>query len=207
METLQIFARAMNTAATAIYSNLSKTLSLPEDGKLENYHRPGVPSPDVIRLLKYHPQPIEERGASHTPHTDLGSLTFLFTRQPGLQVLAPNSDDWAWVQPMEGHAIINLGDGMSLLSNGLLHSCLHRVAPLPGRAAKTRYSFAYLMRAEDTTPMTALKSPLIRAADPTAPIYTSGEWIARKFGALRLGTHKKGDESTILTGNKTVLSN
>lgn len=204
MEVLKTFARAINSASTAIYTSLSKALDLPEDGTFEGFHRANVASPDIVRLLKYHAQPIEERGATHTPHTDLGSLTFLFTRQPGLQVLAPESKEWTWVQPKDKHAIVNLGDGMALLTNGFFHSCLHRVGPLPGRPSKTRYSFAYLMRAEDTTPMTGVKSALVPAADPNAPVYTSGEWIARKFNALRLGTHKKGDEVGILTGNKQV---
>ncbi|KAI9805949.1 MAG: hypothetical protein M1825_000563 [Sarcosagium campestre] len=204
-QTLQDFNSNMHVVIKAILSSLSTSLELAPDGRFEDFHRPHVPSPDIVRLLKYHAQPIEERGAAHTPHTDLGSLTILFTKQPGLQILAPGADHWAWVQPKAGYAVVNLGDGMSKLTNRYLHSCLHRVAPLPDRAMETRYSLAYLLRAEDRTPMTGLKSPWIPLADPDEEVVTSGEWIGRKFSALRLGTHETKTAGSVLTGQKHEL--
>ncbi|KAI9739819.1 MAG: hypothetical protein M1834_006540 [Cirrosporium novae-zelandiae] len=204
METLKAFANTVHAAAHAIFGSLSESLNLPQGEGFEDYHRTNMPSPDIIRLLKYHPQPIEERGVVHTPHTDLGSLTFLFTEQPGLQVLSPGADEWKYVAPRPGHAIINLGDMMGRLTNKYFHSCLHRVVPLPNKAMEMRYSFAYLMRAEDWTPMKGLKSDLISADDPNNEIITSGQWLQRKFGMLRLDTHKKGDD-WVLTGQKNAL--
>lgn len=188
-------------ASRIIYCSLSKTLRLDPTEGFENFHRPGISSPDLLRLLKYHPQPVSERGPPQTPHTDLGSLTFLFTRQPGLQVLPRGKQEWTYVAPKAGHAIINLGDGMSLLSNGLLQSCLHRVAPLPGAAFQTRYSFAYLQRAEDITPMIGLKSGLIPAHETKEAVFTSGEWLQRKFGMLRGATHTSA-EGWVLTSTE-----
>ena len=204
MDTLQDFARFISIATTSTLNSLSTSLELPQEENFMTYHRPSAASPDIIRLLKYHAQPLEERGVLHTPHTDLGSLTFLFTRQPGLQILAPDSDQWTWVEPKEGCAIVNLGDGMSLLTNRFLRSCLHRVGPLPDEAMPTRYSFAYLVRAEDQTPMTGLKCPLFPPLDPGKKVFTSGEWLKQKFQALRLNTRKE-NEDWILTGNRDDL--
>ncbi len=206
MSTLKAFTDSINDVSTVLLSTLSCSLGLPADEGLEKYHKPDTPSPDIIRLLKYHAQPAEELGICHTPHTDMGSLTFLFTRQPGLQVLSPVSGQWEWVQPITGCAIVNLGDGMSLLTNGYFHSCLHRVGPLPGRSMQLRYSFAYLQRAEEETPMTGLKSNLFPTRDPEAEVFTSGEWLQRKFGMLRLETHKN-DDSWVLTGRKNGVPN
>jgi isopenicillin N synthase-like dioxygenase len=204
MDALQDFARFISIATTSTLNSLSTSLELSQEENFMTYHRPSAASPDIIRLLKYHAQPLEERGVLHTPHTDLGSLTFLFTRQPGLQILAPDSDQWTWVEPKEGCAIVNLGDGMSLLTNGFLRSCLHRVGPLPDEAMPTRYSFAYLVRAEDQTPMTGLKCPLFPPLDPGKKVFTSGEWLKQKFQALRLNTRKE-NEDWILTGNREDL--
>lgn len=198
MSTLKTFTKGMNTITDSILGSLSKSLSLPADGTLESYHRPAVPSSDIVRFLKYHAQPASERGAAHTPHTDLGSLTILFTRQPGLQVLPPKSDQWYYVAPRADHAIVNLGDGMATLSNNLFHTCLHRVSPLPNRAMETRYSFAYLQRAEDTTPMTGVKSALIPEISQEK-VLTSSEWIQEKFRVLRLNT-RRDNEDWVLTG-------
>lgn len=204
MDLLQAFTREMNRATRTILSSLSRSLALPEGESLQDYHRPNVPSPDIIRLLKYHAQPAHERGPPHTPHTDLGTLTFLFTSQPGLQVLGPDAEQWAYVDPRPGCAVVNLGDGMSLLSSNLFHSCLHRVAPLPGRPMETRHSFAYLARAEDSTPMTGLRSDSIPATKSEDKVYTSAEWLRRKFEMLRLRTHDEKD-SWVLTGQRRIL--
>ncbi|GAB1210901.1 hypothetical protein ATERTT37_000011 [Aspergillus terreus] len=91
-------------------------------------HELTAPSLDIIRLLKYQPQPASEQVViPHAAHTDMGSLTFLFTRQLGLQIQCPGdgneAEDWRWVQPPRaGHAIVNLGDSLSLLTNGVLRS-------------------------------------------------------------------------------------
>ena len=206
MRTLEAFTIAINDVSTVLLSTLSHSLGLPADEGFEKFHKPDTPSPDIIRLLKYHAQPAEEHGICHTPHTDMGSLTFLFTRQPGLQVISPVSGQWEWVQPKADCAIVNLGDGMSLLTNGYLHSCLHRVGPLPGQSMPLRYSFAYLQRAEEKTLMTGLESNLFPAREPGVDVFTSGEWLQRKFGMLRLETHKN-DDSWVLTGQKNRVPN
>ncbi|KAJ6526397.1 hypothetical protein B0H19DRAFT_970626 [Mycena capillaripes] len=212
MPTLQQLSNAVAEAARVIFTSLSRALRLPPGRGFEDVHRASEPKPDVIRLLKYHAQPLAERGALNTPHTDLGSLTFLFASQAGLQVLQRSAsseldnskkyqqnNDWRWVEPRAGHVVVNLGDCMTVLSNGYLHSCLHLVAPPPGRAMPERYSFAYLMRAEDATVMTEMDSPLFPPAEEGRELYTSGEWIQRKFGMLR-GNVKKPNQDAILTG-------
>lgn len=201
MPSLRNFTLAISTAASTILHALSSNLLLQADENLNNVHRTHLPSPDLIRLLRYHSQPLSERGSSHVPHTDLGSMTFLFTKQYGLQILGAESQDWEWVQPREGHATVNIGDCLSLLTNKLLRSCRHRVSALPGQAMKERYSFAYFLRAEDETPMRAVKSPLVSevGGEEEEEVFTSGEWMKRKYAMLRKDTWKK-DSNWILTG-------
>ncbi|KAL9082734.1 MAG: hypothetical protein Q9165_008802 [Trypethelium subeluteriae] len=204
MSLLGEYFSKMLTATGAIHSSLSRALKLPVGQRFEDFHRPDQPSPCLLRLLKYHPQPIDERGPPQTPHTDLGSLTILFTKQPGLQVLPKGAQEWTFVEPKVGHAIVNIGDGMSMMTNGLFQSCLHRVSPLPDQCMQTRYSMAYLQRAEAHTRLTGIESPDIPAADNSNEIMTSGEWLNKKFGMLRAKTHVN-DETWILTGRKNGL--
>ena len=87
-----------------------------------------------------------------------------------------------------------------MLTGGLLHSCLHRVGPLPGQAMKERYSIAYLQRAEDDVKMKALSGIENRVVEEK-DVYTSREWLEKKFGMLRRDTWKEGAEGQrILTG-------
>lgn len=59
-------------------------------------------------------------------------------------------DDWPWVPPKSNHAIINLGDAMVKLTNGLFRSNVHRVDPPPSeQASATRFSLVYFSRPTD----------------------------------------------------------
>ena len=95
-----------------LLASLSTSLDLSQEDSLSARHRANVASPDIIRLLHYIPQPATETGHPQTPHTDLGSLTVLFTGSPGLQVLKPQSEEWAFVLPKPNCAVVNIGDGM-----------------------------------------------------------------------------------------------
>lgn len=97
-----------------ILSSLSSSLKLPPNASLTDLHRIDASSPDILRLLHYIAQPVSNTGVPQTPHTDLGSLTLLFTKTPGLQVLHPHSTEWAFVVPKRGCTVVNIGDGMSL---------------------------------------------------------------------------------------------
>jgi isopenicillin N synthase-like dioxygenase len=204
--TIKDFMSTCTDYSQIIFRLLSDALSLEPHERFESFHRPAHPSPDMVRLLKYHEHRVRPDApyVPQVPHTDLGSLTFLFAPSPGLQILRPGADEWAYVQPRAGHAVVNLGDALSMLTGGLLRSSLHRVGPLPGGDMPERYSFAFLMRPENEISMRPVKSPMITptqySSRESQPNYTSGEWIARKFGVLRAGTNKeKISEDWILT--------
>lgn len=203
METLKEFTYFINSTTQTITDNLSRSLELPETTNLKLFHRLSAPSPDIIRLLKYQELPIEQRGIPHAAHTDMGTLTFLFTQQAGLQIQSPGSDEWTWVLPKRGHAIVNLGDGMSLLTNHYLQSCVHRVGPLPNQAMPTRYSFAYMVRPENETKMTAPETRLIPERDADENVLTSSQWLEKKYSVLRLDS-RPADLHWMMTGQQKV---
>lgn len=201
-EKLDLLAAAiqhMYSMTHTIHSSLSRALSLPKGEVFEDFHHFHRPSPFLLRLLKYHAQPADERGPPGAAHTDLGSLTILFTKQPGLQVLMKGAKDWTYVDPKPGMAVVIIGDGMSMMTGGLLRSSLHRISPPAGGPMEVRYSFAYLQRAEEHAPLVALNSPLIPVNEKLGRVVTSGEWLRDKFGMLRANTHDK-EKQWILTG-------
>lgn len=108
------FCTGTNNVLTLLLSSLSASLNLSPENSLCNLHRADMASPDIVRLLHYLPQPPSETGDPQTPHTDLGSLTLLFTGSPGLQVLAPRRNQWEFVMPKPNCAVVNVGDGMYL---------------------------------------------------------------------------------------------
>ena len=160
------------------------------------------PSGAQLRFLRYPPQPVDDRRISLVPHTDFGSITILFNKLGGLQVLPPQANaTWSYVRPIPGHATVKLGDVMVKLTRGLLRSNVHRVTYAPGAQAEhPRYSLAYLARPEDKTIMNGLgkNSVIPRFAEGlTEPepeeeeVVTIEEWIVRRTEALKTETYKK----------------
>ncbi|KAL2853292.1 hypothetical protein BJY01DRAFT_79066 [Aspergillus pseudoustus] len=156
-KTLTSFIKSSHSMVTLILGLLNESLGLPQS-TLTNIHRLGAVSGDQVRFVKAPPQPVDDRRTALGEHTDFGSVTILFNRLGGLQVLPPGADaEWVYVRPLPGHAIVNLGDAMVKFTNGLFRSNIHRVVSPPGeQAACTRYSLVYFSRPEDDVPLRRL---------------------------------------------------
>lgn len=135
------YIRTCEHVVDVLLSRLSEVLGLDGDSHLLKTHFHDRPSDTILALLSYPGK------LTHQKHTDLGSLTVLFSDQWGLQVVAPKSGRWEWVEPRERDAVINVGDTLRFLTGKKLYSCVHRVVR-DGRASDEghRYSIAYLLR-------------------------------------------------------------
>lgn len=71
-----------------ILESLSQSLHLDPTKNLATHHRKGQVSPTVLGILKYLPYKVQIQGntVGHVPHTDIGSLSVVFSNVPGLQV-------------------------------------------------------------------------------------------------------------------------
>ena len=110
---LATFSTQTQEILALLLSSLSSSLNLSPSASLTELHRSNAHSLDILRLLHYLPQPPYETGVPQAAHTDLGSLTLLFSDLPGLQISLPGSKDWAFVVPRPDCAIVNVGDGTS----------------------------------------------------------------------------------------------
>ncbi|CAI7634726.1 unnamed protein product [Penicillium discolor] len=178
------FMQGSHAFVTLILDILNDQLALPKD-TLSNLHRQQAVSGDQVRFVKAPPQPVDDRRTALGQHTDFGSVTVLFNRLGGLQVLPPGADaEWVYVRPLPGHAIVNLGDAMVKFTNGLFRSNIHRVVAPPGlQAESTRYSLVYFARPEDSVMLRRLEeSDMIPAIEDgqTEEEINSKDWIIRR---------------------------
>jgi isopenicillin N synthase-like dioxygenase len=151
LELFESFVSLCHQALRTILCCMSDALLTMDDTitVVENHHREGEPSTTNITLLHYPPNRSPAQ-IGQIQHTDIGSLTLLFTEQWGLQVLMPDTKTWAFIQPSERQALVNVGDALRFLSGKRLKSCLHRVIPPKGRyQQESRYSIAYFLRPEN----------------------------------------------------------
>lgn len=185
------FMQHAHRIVTLVLELLNDHLQLPP-GTLQSMHRIEGSSGDQVRMIKAPPQPADDRRTALGEHTDFGSVTVLFNRLGGLQVLPPGQGaEWCYVKPLPGHAIINLGDAMVKFTNGLLRSNIHRVNSPPGEQANaTRYSLVYFNRPEDDVVLKRLKGsekipPL--ADGQVEEEVSSKDWIIRRALGKRPG--------------------
>lgn len=194
---LKSFIGNAHSIVTLVLDLLNEHLQLPPS-ELSNMHRIHGISGDQVRFVKAPPQPVDDRRTALGEHTDFGSVTVLFNRLGGLQVLPPGQDaEWCYVRPLPGHAIVNLGDAMVKFTNGLLRSNIHRVVSPPGsQADTTRYSLVYFARPEDDVPLKRLSGssrvpPLPPGAEEEE--INSKDWIIRRALGHRVDLHQKID--------------
>ncbi len=201
-----------NTIACTVMSVLEKELQLPARS-LTKLHRLNDDSGDFVRVLRY-------AGASNDDgdgpvgmpaHKDAQSVAILFTWLGGLQIPDPSaeihdlnvkSDDWRWVRPEPGYAVVNLGDAMEIFTNQVLKSGIHRVIKAPGQQRPyDRYSVLVATRPENHCLMKALESPLIPVREQRGEIMTSLAWGHSLINGIR----KREAEAT--ANCKSVVTN
>ncbi|KAK1974085.1 hypothetical protein LZ30DRAFT_430096 [Colletotrichum cereale] len=183
-------ARAGNWIANCIFACLEKHLQL-EPNTLTSAHRLEDPSSDFLRMVR-HPGFGEREKAeriSFHAHKDLSSMGILLAPCPGLQVQHPlEPGTFKWVRPKVGCVVVNIGEGLELLTNGVLKGVFHRVVRVPGRlTAVDRVSSLVVVRAKGDMPMVPLPSPLIprlSREQSERQAETSDGWAANKLKAL-----------------------
>jgi hypothetical protein len=163
-----------NTVTKVILSALSTGTGRTGADRFENMHRNDRPSTSTLAMMHYIPSdPSKTKNIGHQKHTDISSLTLLFSDQWGLQIRPPGSREFGFVAPKEGCAVMNVGDSLRFASGHTMQSCIHRVVPL--NYDEHRYSIAYFLRAEDQTMFT----------DSEGRYITAGQWHDEKFFAFK----------------------
>jgi len=131
-----------------------------------------------LRLLHYPPlpksSPTDLYGSA--PHTDFGCLTILAQDDiGGLQVQSPEGH-WLDVPKLENSFVVNVGDMLHRMTNGLLRSTPHRVI---NRSGRERYSCPFFY-----DPHVSLDvAPLKGTGKPKFNTLNFGEFLRNELGA------------------------
>lgn len=193
------YIRSNNSILTILFTCLATSLHLPPQ-TFTTLHRLNSPSGCHVRFIRAPPQrlPPSQRSLALGEHTDFGSLTILFNRLGGLQVLLPGTQDWVYVRPVRGCAIINLGDAMVKFSAGILRSNLHRVGASPGKQeGMVRYSLVYFSRPEYEVKMKRVEGGMVdevARGKEEAEGESTRDWLKRRHQGRKVHFFK-GEES------------
>lgn len=182
------FISKAHLVTMTILQALSNALQVDPSNRFEQHHRDEVDSNTTLVLLRY-PKEISSSSIGHNQHTDIGSLTLLFSKQRGLQILSPKTQEWEWVAPRPGHAIINVGDSLRFLADKKLASCMHRVVPTEETRSQHRYSIAYFLRPEND----------LEYKNPEGKSISAKKWHDAKYETFA-DSHEVQATSSILLG-------
>jgi len=189
--TLTAYTEQMSTLGKRLISIAAEACNAKPNELMPAFNLPTT----WLRLLHYPPSPILSPDDLYgsAPHTDFGALTLLAQDGiGGLQVQTPHGD-WIDVPKIDGTFVVNVGDMLNRLSNGLLKSTPHRVI---NRSGKERYSIPFFF---DPHVNTIIK-PLKGTGDPHL-----NQYILVIFCDLSLAQVTTATKNQLIKHNNKIL--
>ncbi|XP_016559575.2 uncharacterized protein LOC107859170 [Capsicum annuum] len=119
---IEAYCKEIKSLATIILCQLGKALKM-EDNEIRDLFSDGMQS---MRMNYYPPCPEPDKTIGLSPHSDADALTILLQLNDteGLQVR--KDDAWVPIKPLPNAFIVNIGDMMEIVSNGVYRSIEHR---------------------------------------------------------------------------------
>ena len=142
----------------------------------------------VLRLLHY--PPIEGEPGSHVragAHEDINTITLLLgAEEAGLELLT-REGRWIPVSPQPGELVVNIGDMLQRLTNGVLRSTSHRVVnPPPERRGRSRYSMPFFLHFRSDFCIEALPGTVPEGEEPKWPPITADDYLQERLREIKL---------------------
>jgi len=142
----------------------------------------------VMRLLHY--PPITGEPGSNVragAHEDINAITLLLgAEEAGLELLTRDGR-WIPVSPRPGELVVNIGDMLQRLTNGLLRSTTHRVVnPPPERRGKSRYSMPFFLHFRSDFCIEALPGTVPDGEEPKWPPITANDYLQERLREIKL---------------------
>lgn len=142
----------------------------------------------ILRVIHYPPLPedITPNAQRAAPHEDINLITLLCeATTPGLELLQPDGT-WLPIQPIPGQIIVDTGDMLQSLSNGLLKSTTHRVVN-PNSSRDRRFSMPFFVHPRPDFDLTPLPDCIQRmGGEPLYPNQTAGEYLQKRLREIGL---------------------
>ena len=142
----------------------------------------------VLRLLHYPPQEANTGGHLRAgAHEDINTITLLLgAEEAGLELLTKDGR-WIPVSPRPGELVVNIGDMLQRLTNGVLRSTSHRVVnPAPERKSHARYSMPFFLHFHPEFLIEALPGTVPAGEEPRWPPISSHDYLQERLREIKL---------------------
>ncbi|XP_069150567.1 protein SRG1-like [Solanum lycopersicum] len=154
-DVLEAYCKEIKSLARIIVCQLTKALRMDEE-EMRDLFSDGMQS---MRMNYYPPCPEPNRAIGLSTHSDPGVLTILFqlNETEGLQVR--KDDIWVPIKPLPNALIVNIGDMMEILSNGVYRSIEHRAIVNSNEERLSVATFYYMNLESELGPAHSLIGP------------------------------------------------
>lgn len=200
-EVATVFGRlfaALDEAAQMLLRALAPSLQLPTDWFDERV----TAGNSVLRVIHYPPVGADaEPGAVRSAaHEDINLLTLLVAARGGGLQLLDRDGSWLPVETVPRNLIVDSGDMMARLTNGVIPATTHRVInPHQGHAGRgeasvastgiantSRYSIPFFVHPTNATSLAALPSCVSPERPSRYPPVTAGEYLEQRLREIGL---------------------
>lgn len=182
-ETFQALYEGLDETGRLLLRALAPRLDLPAD-----YFDAKVKyGTSILRVLHYPPVPDDAPAGAvrSAAHEDINFLTMLVAAKgAGLQLL-DRDGTWLPVETEPRNLIVDSGDMLERLTNGVIPSTTHRVVNPEGPNV-SRYSMPFFMHPASDVSLKVL--PSCEDARPPQPEITAGEFLAERLRAIGLAS-------------------
>jgi isopenicillin N synthase-like dioxygenase len=184
-EAVYALFEALDAMGGRVLRAIARHLGLAEDF----FEAPVRNGNSILRLLHYPPLPPEAGGSIRAgAHEDINVITLLLgAEEAGLQVKDKLSGEWIDISPPEGALVINIGDMLQRLTNGVLPSTSHRVInPQAARAGFSRYSMPFFLHFAPDYLITPLEGCVSAERPPLYEPITAQGYLEERLRELKL---------------------
>ncbi len=141
----------------------------------------------ILRVIHYPPVSDDRDPASirAAAHEDINFITLLCeSTSAGLELLERDGS-WRPIHALDGQIIVDSGDMIQQLTNGLLRSTTHRVVN-PENDRDRRFSMPFFVHPRADVDLTPLASCVKRVGEKRYPDITAGEYLQQRLREIGL---------------------
>lgn len=145
-------------------------------------------SDTILRVIHYPPVSgeVPEGSIRSGAHEDINLITLLCSSTArGLELLQRNGQ-WLAVETGSEYVVVDSGDMMQNITNGLFRSTTHRVVN-PPEVTERRFSMPFFVHPRKEVDLTPIKSCILKTGgNAKYPVTTAGEYLEKRLGEIGL---------------------
>ncbi len=141
----------------------------------------------ILRVIHYPPiaddkHPDSVRAAAHE---DINLITLLCEATTSGLELLQRDGRWRPIQALKGQIVVDTGDMMQNLTNGILRSTTHRVTN-PDNSRERRFSMPFFVHPRSEIALNPLKSCIAKVGKQRYPAISAGQYLEQRLKEIGL---------------------